>query len=96
MKQSSPILIVTTRSVNPWNNLALEEYLMGWCKSDSDDDPQRRYDAILYLWQNQHTVVIGRNQNAWRECNIKELEESQGKLARRSSGGGAGAWARFR
>ncbi len=89
MKQSSPILIVTTRSVNPWNNLALEEYLMGWCHSDSDDDPQRRYGAILYLWQNQHTVVIGRNQNAWAECQTGALEEDGGYLARRSTGGGA-------
>ncbi|NLA71689.1 MAG: lipoate--protein ligase [Clostridiaceae bacterium] len=84
-----PILILTTHCVNPWDNLALEEYLMGHCRSDSDEDPERRYSAILFLWQNAHTVVIGRNQNAWAECRTGLLEEEGGFLARRSTGGGA-------
>ncbi len=86
---SLPLLIVTTRTVNPWINLALEEYLMGWCQSDSDPASGRRYSAILYLWQNEHTVVIGRNQNAWAECRTAALEADGGYLARRSTGGGA-------
>ena len=47
--------VVYTQSLDPWHNLALEERIF----------EERPEGMNLYLWQNQNTVVIGRNQNAW-------------------------------
>ena len=82
-------LIVTSRSHNPWFNLALEEFLMQ--KLIKPDEGVLDILSILYLWQNQNTVVIGRNQNALAECSTAQLEADGGRLARRSTGG----WAVF-
>lgn len=63
-----------------YSNLAIEEYLMTHLEENS---------STLFLWSNSSTVVIGRNQNQHKECNLEKMAQDKVLLARRKTGGGA-------
>ena len=69
-------LILKTQ--NPYINLAIEEYLF----SHTTDD-------IFMLWQNEPSVIIGKNQNAYAEINMDFVKEKNIHIVRRITGGGA-------
>ncbi|MDO5409324.1 MAG: lipoate--protein ligase [Lachnospiraceae bacterium] len=71
---------ISSNTFYPYFNLALEKYLF-----DTVDEET----VILYLWQNEKTVVYGYNQNAWKELFVTKLLEDGGYPVRRLSGGGA-------
>lgn len=78
MSQKLRVLVADT--FDPWFNLATEDWIF------RDMDPSVK---VLFLWRNQNTVVIGRFQNPWTECNVEAMNRDEIKLARRQSGGGA-------
>lgn len=72
--------LIVSKTLKPQLNLAYEEYLV---KNASEEDD------IFFLWQNDETVVIGRNQNPWKECNVEQIKKDRINLVRRLTGGGA-------
>lgn len=71
--------IYIATSHNPFYNLAVENWLF---HHKLDNQP------ILYLWQNDPCVVIGRAQNPWRETHLEALNHDHITVVRRQSGGG--------
>lgn len=76
----SKIKIFLSDSLNPYLNLATEEWIFLNLEPSSQ---------VLFLWRNEETVVIGRNQNPWSECNLAQMNQDKVHLARRTTGGGA-------
>lgn len=72
--------ILVTKNTDPYINAATEEYLLK--KFNSGDEP------IIYLWQNDKTIVVGRNQNTFKQINLAAVQQNKINLFRRFSGGG--------
>ena len=74
------MVYIESPSTNPAFNLALEQYVF---------DRMDRSQEYFMLWQNDNTVVIGKNQNAFAEVNQKVADTKHISVVRRLSGGGA-------
>lgn len=74
------MICIKNESNDPHFNLALEEYVL------KEMDPTQDY---LILWQNEPSVIIGRNQNTLEEINKEYVDEHKINVVRRLSGGGA-------
>ena len=70
---------VISSSQDPRVNLALEESLFAARTGE---------ERLLFLYSNNTSVIIGRNQNPWFECRLPLLAERGIPLYRRLSGGG--------
>ncbi|AYO29817.1 lipoate--protein ligase [Biomaibacter acetigenes] len=71
---------INNESYDPYFNMALEEHTVKFL------DPGEEY---FILWQNRPAVIIGKNQNAIEEVNLKYTKEHGIAVVRRLSGGGA-------
>ncbi|XP_043928107.1 lipoyltransferase 1, mitochondrial [Protopterus annectens] len=76
-------IILQSLSTDIYLNLAAENWLHETLLFDKKQPP------ALFLWRNSATVVIGRHQNPWQECNLQLMRDNSIRLARRKSGGGA-------
>lgn len=75
--------ILISPSGDGHRNLAADEFLLSQYRSCALDG------VTLYFYVNSNAVIIGRNQNAWRECNLSRMAEDAVQLVRRHTGGGA-------
>ncbi len=79
----SSYFLVEAHTDNPYKNLAYEQALIDYMKN---------YDQVsegIFFWQSKNAVIIGRNQNAYAECNTEYMLVNGIELVRRMSGGGA-------
>lgn len=70
---------IINKNTNPYYNLALEEYCLNNIHLGED---------YFVLWQNEPSIIVGKNQNILEEVNPYFVEENNIYVARRITGGG--------
>ncbi len=72
------MILHISKNTDPALNLAIEERFL------------RDYeDEVFMLWQNDNTIVVGKNQNTLAEINLDYVKENGIRVVRRITGGGA-------
>jgi lipoate-protein ligase A len=72
------MICIKNESIEPYFNMAAEEYLLKNFNVDS-----------FMLWRNNNAIIVGKHQNTLSEINVDYVKEKQIKVVRRLSGGGA-------
>lgn len=67
-------------TLDGWVNLAYDEWFLDHVGED---------ELVLYFYVNGNAVIIGKNQNPRKECDLAAMERDHVQLVRRISGGGA-------
>ncbi|ODV84452.1 hypothetical protein CANARDRAFT_200811 [[Candida] arabinofermentans NRRL YB-2248] len=81
---TSTPLVVVTKFINPKLNLAIEKYIYDNLPNPKEFKSAKR----LILYKNSPCIVIGKNQNPYKEVNMKYASLLQIPIIRRYSGGG--------
>ena len=72
------MILYIAESTDPTLNLAIEECFL------------REYkEEVFMLWQNDNTIVVGKNQNTLAEINLDYVKTNGIRVVRRITGGGA-------
>lgn len=74
------MLYIENNSVDPYFNLACEEYCL---------QSLNLQDDIAMLWRDDNAIIVGRYQNTAEEINAEYVAKNRIKVARRITGGGA-------
>ena len=59
------MLLINNTNINPYFNLAMEEYFLKNAKED-----------IFLLWQNENAIIVGKNQNTLSEINYDYVQNN--------------------
>lgn len=92
-KRTNGPLVLVSNNQNIHFNLSLENFLLNnyndLLKYLNINTIEKFNEPILFLWRNNRSIIIGKNQNIWSECNLKNIKEDGVLVARRFTGGGA-------
>lgn len=81
LKTQDRVLIL--EGSDPMRNLAVEEALLSFHNSLTDG-----FDPVIVFYVNAPTVVVGKFQNPWLECDVDWVASDKVPILRRVSGGG--------
>ena len=65
MKQN---FVYISETKNAHENMATDEWFLDHVGED---------ELILFLYQNENAVIIGKNQNPWVECDLEKMKEEK-------------------